>query len=544
MNEQTLLAIAERIATPDRFVPGFFESGRVWFALRTVHQMLNQSPDTEALEQAAVTRLASAKEIVDEHLLPREQGATDSSKAKRRWLNPRIAQIGYGLLGLWHQFYQSGNRTYFTLTLDRRVRAIERMRYMVNPNSRGYFQYPRQPDLHELNPGAADYWDAGRGQLTDIGRAAPVEALRKVFPDDPPQIATRTYCSQVANLVDLEALLAVEDPESLFRHMVAQGEQYIDFQELFPDFLASILQDVGQGQQVQVPIWNASGVKFAIGQELRIVDSDNSELATVAAIAQDGSTLTFTQLNHPYRAGGMLWPNLPFTAVSDPRPQHGWFENCLIDIDELVVGDHVHLTNHPLYFHLFPNGSWSGEHAFVMKRWVGRAERYRRKVVGEPDVLPWAEETIVVQGHGMRPMRLEVVAQTMLLARLNKALAFLIKKLKQHLTHNPNDPGPFTVTYRQKVIHLLRDSEKEADLSRRYNIKNYQCWYFEYPYLKSHYLYMLDEALNSAGGRRARGFLKPNMFRFQDLNRLPLFRQGSSDPKKVFVRRPRVEPFE
>jgi hypothetical protein len=542
MQDEQIKRLAVRLARTGSFVkpqPSFF--ARRWFSERTIRQVVELDPSLtseDEIKYAALSKIGDALDIVKSKIVPRDKTLKDKEKARRRWKNRSLIQIVYGALASHPEFYEDEFASFLDLTIRRRYRLIERMRYVVNPSSLGYFRYPSANSI-TLNPDAAPYWNVNNGRLTALGRANPRDAIEKVFVE-PTQSANMVYCLQAANLLHFDSLLTVEDPDSVLNQLVAMGEEYITFFAAFQEVLAITTNKVEPSTNITVNVENTS-LYLVANRPYLIVGNREVEQAMITAISSERDQVTFDQLTKSYEAGAMIWFGLPFTALSDPRLAYGWFEERLIDVDDLQVGDHVYLTNHPLYLHMVPDGAWSGEHSFVMRRWRMRNPKTKPDS-GEVDPLPWDKETITVQGHGMRTVRLEV-ATNALLKELNKAIVAAVRQLKNKLKQDPN----LTVTdieYKGKTTTLLRNTTKQNELiSAGHPVEPFHCWYVPYPVNQEFYLFRLDPPVTGTGRQKARGFLKVNRLRFRDLSRSPLFRQGSLISAKVYVRRPRVAPF-
>ena len=559
MDELQVKNMAKTVARTGSFVkpiPSFF--ARQWFSEKTIRQVIASKPSGTAereVKNATLAKIISARGIVKAKLIPRDRTLSSQEKEKRRWLNKSLVQIVYGALGIHPEFYDVEFTFLLNLTIRRRLKVIERMYYFVNPSSLGYFHYPSANGI-SLNPKAAPYWDISTARLSAMGRKKPREAIKKIF-DKSPHGGNMVYCTHAANLLHLDSLLTVEEPTLLhldslltveeptrvFEQFVAQGEAYIDFDVAFQDVFAFTTAEASPGSNVLVEIEEPL-LPFHAGRQYIIVGKRNSEIATVTTVGSNGNAITFDRLGSTYEKGTMIWRNKPFEALSDPRPLHGWFEERLIDVEDLQVGDHVFLMNHPLYLHMVPQGTWSGEHSFVMRRWRKRDPKTKPRS-DENDPLPWDKETISVQGHGMSIMRLEVATNVKMLGKLNLAIVAAVEQLKSRLEQNPS-LSQADVSYEGNTTRIHRDRTKEDELTTAgYPIQPFHCWYVEHPpYDERFYFYRLDPPSLGDDRRKKRGFLKINRLRFQDLSGPPLFRQGSLIPAKVYVRRPRVNPFE
>ncbi len=84
-----------------------------------------------------------------------------------------------------------------------------------------------------------------------------------------------------------------------------------------------------------------------------------------------------------------VYKTLVFHFTTDSRPNNALFEQLSIKSEDLQVGDHAYVINHPLYLLYYPTGAWGGEHSFIAE-------------IDSRDTTATAfRNTLKVEGHGL-----------------------------------------------------------------------------------------------------------------------------------------------
>ena len=133
-----------------------------------------------------------------------------------------------------------------------------------------------------------------------------------------------------------------------------------------------------------------------------IVHGDKHESFVIAGVSPGSRKIKIARLANPYPAGAKVYvrraasgifatlmTSSPFHFVTDSRPDHALFEQATLKTEDLQVGDHVFVRNHPLYKIFRPEGFWGGEHSFISE-------------IGSRDsALPAFRTELEVEGHGL-----------------------------------------------------------------------------------------------------------------------------------------------
>jgi hypothetical protein len=91
-----------------------------------------------------------------------------------------------------------------------------------------------------------------------------------------------------------------------------------------------------------------------------------------AAVPVLPSKLTAEQVTGSFDRGTRVVPQgvPPFHFLSDPRPQHGLFEQSLVRVEDLQPGDVVHVLGHPLTREKIPTSPFGGERCVIVDPWA------------------------------------------------------------------------------------------------------------------------------------------------------------------------------
>jgi hypothetical protein len=333
----------------------------------------------------------------------------------------------------------------------------------------------------ELNPESTpEYWEKQGGHypfvLTDAGKSNPKLAIEALFTEHPPpgpEQRNRLGCAAVAMIVHLDSLLATNDPEAVLGHLVAWGEalgvHYLRIDhpvdamvhrggDVFEPHSGTTVAEPARAGAERIRVEMAE-IPFRLVGESNPVVARNAEhfidvrrpgpagapepvpvliIDGVAGVSRPGSIagigidsatrdpatrhngwLEVAALTHDVPAGARLvdvgGPWLHF--LNDPLIDKALFERVYIDKDDLQVGDHVILSNHPLYEQILV-GAWAAEHSFVTSRF-------------NDDNKLWTF------GHGLSDPIEDVAEQ--LLEELNEHLDLMRAATLLHVRDRPSD---------------------------------------------------------------------------------------------------------
>lgn len=216
----------------------------------------------------------------------------------------RRIEILYGAIASDPDFVDPANSAVLDWVAKRRLRSVSRMDFFVNPNSQGYFRYPKTCKTNQIwrvNVNAAAHWQPSPPPpkpwpillKRPAGGPDYVKAINSIFKSkkDPCE-GNLLDCAVTLGAVFLDSLMEAKDP---------------------PNFLKKV----------------------------------DSRIQTNLAI---------------HHADGSLGPI--FNMLTDQGPE-GLFVTGSTLVYDLQVGDHVYIFNHPLYRVFEPDGYWRGEHSVV-----------------------------------------------------------------------------------------------------------------------------------------------------------------------------------
>lgn len=244
-------------------------------------------------------------------------GVAFSAAILRSTISRRVAII-YGALAANPDLATSINANLLDFVVKRRFRAVMRMDYFVNLNSRGYFRYPNTCPLfagdYKVVDDAARFWQAFDGGWNgEFFRLTPAPSIGP--PVDPALSIERLFVSKrnacQGNLLDCARVLSIVFMDALFE---------------------SVNKDTLLGYLA-------------------------TKTDTHMTVGSSTSHNSYISICHPNDA-----PNSQF--ITDTTPE-GLFSKLDVLSADLQVGDHVYIYNHPLYKVFHPNGAWRGEHALV-----------------------------------------------------------------------------------------------------------------------------------------------------------------------------------
>ncbi len=311
--------------------------------------------------------------------------------------------------------------------VERRFRAVVRMEWFVNDKTdRLLFICAAERDIKNCakpywkpvnQAESPDSWEWERKDalvLSRFGKAEPKAAIEYLF--QPPsefggapicETANVLGCALTATIVHMDALLVGSAPTQLAIKLVGEGEEYIAIDhpmgslrrepfgtKLKGGTVSRLKEEVvitSPSTNVDVEVtrpWyiatkgepNNGFLSLGNGVTCQIVEGRRSEKIEIDGIWCSGSleNRTYTgkirvrEMNQPgYSRGARIVPEgiPPFHFITDSSPEKGLFEQKDIVADDLQVGDHIYVRNHPL---VVWTGSAvvAGEHAFVTQCWL------------------------------------------------------------------------------------------------------------------------------------------------------------------------------
>jgi hypothetical protein len=116
-----------------------------------------------------------------------------------------------------------------------------------------------------------------------------------------------------------------------------------------------------------------------------------------------------------------IYKTQPYHLTTDSRPGNTLFEQINLKSEDLQVGDHVYVINHPLYLMYYPTGAWGGEHSFISE-------------IGNRDTTGSVfRNDLKVEGHGLNDTLLGMVND--MLEWINTVLSRFQAIAKIHLNN-------------------------------------------------------------------------------------------------------------
>jgi hypothetical protein len=353
-------------------------------------------------------------------------------------LKSRI-QIIYGMIAMHPQFVDPANEAYFDFILERRFRSIQRMNFFVNPNAtRNVFAYPRPsttpPEKMKVNGHSDLLWTGVLNGslpfiLTSAGKSKPEDTIEKLFIPNKGTNRNLFACDPVATVLHMDALRAAKNADKLLNALISINDHYLKIDNPFGHFgydtagqrlLAVTTGFANKGSNVEIPVGRIGGVlaysKVSLTAAMlttnapipiksdffMIVHGDKSDSTRIVEINPVTKKIKFLTLSNDYPAGAKVYARkdtssafstllktLPFHFIADSRPDHALFEQLTVKAEDLQVGDHVLVLNHPLYKVFRPEGFWGGEHSFISE-------------IGSRDSASSAfRSSLEVEGHGL-----------------------------------------------------------------------------------------------------------------------------------------------
>jgi hypothetical protein len=321
LTENQKVQMISRLGVAANFTQDYSPNNRIWFIRHMIEHNASTGVADSDIEGRVLNFLQVCKTIVNAKK-NFTIGVTFSPALTRSKLSRRI-DIIYGTLASKPDLVDSAKSNFLDFIIKRRYRTVMRMDYYVNPNHQGYFRYPKTCktiNRFKVNDDAHLVWDEYevyrpserignffKLHSTESALSA-IEILFKVFKDP---------CK--GNLLDCARVLSILYQDSLYESI--DKDKLIKFLAAKPAFHGAVEPPDGSTAP-----WISLIEHFSICHPTR--DPDNSQFIT------DTSS-------------------------------EGLFSREGVHIDNLQVGDHIYIYNHPLYKVFNPPGAWSGEHALV-----------------------------------------------------------------------------------------------------------------------------------------------------------------------------------
>lgn len=447
---------------------------RKWFAGKIVDRLLAQGVADADVEQKAADVITAATAAVKQ----RAKSVTPPVSLQDKWtrldgVKSRV-QIIYGMIAMNQEFLDPANADFFSFILERRYRAIWRMDFFVNPNQRrGVFGYPDDTQKMKLNKESIPPADGGSAlwagyldyslpfTLTAAGKSDPVSTDDKLFTKNESEADRNLLaCDPVATAIHLDALRAAKNPGALLTALAGLGDHYLKIDNplghcanaLIGQRLVAVTSAAAtSGDHADIGVGRTGSILEIVQDQLTpdilhddnyialnrpdlkfmIVLEDKQEMFTVESVNPATRMVRAAHLAGNYLAGAKIYvtdmqfpfySTLPYHFVTDSRTGQALFEQLTVKSADLQVGDHIYVTNHPLYKIYYPTGAWGGEHSFV-------TEIDSRDVSGNA-----FRNSLGVAGHGLEDGPLLAMSDEML-AFVNQVLGILQALTQIHLAN-------------------------------------------------------------------------------------------------------------
>ena len=411
MNDTQKKALIKKLGAKGNkaFDPLYSIDNREWFVGKIIDSLSSQGIPDSNIEQKATDIITASGAALKARI---KNGFSSGTLADKWIIYKQITsrtQIIYGMIAMYPKFLDAANADYFDFILERRFRAIQRMAYYVNPNNvRNIFAYPSTKcgDVMKVNADANSFWTGVTGGtqpfiLSGSGKADPQKADENLFKPNTDCDRNLLACDPVATTLHLDALRVAKDPDKLLKALIAVGDHYLKIDNPLGHF-----GNFPEGQRLvavtAAPVTAGTNLEIALGKVGRILTFSKNQLAA-AQLATDAylpikSTFfmivlgdvheTFQvdginpvtkkmkvgKLANSYGTGAKVYvvqkdlpvyKTLVFHFTTDSRPNNALFEQLSIKSEDLQVGDHAYVINHPLYLLYYPTGAWGGEHSFI-----------------------------------------------------------------------------------------------------------------------------------------------------------------------------------
>jgi hypothetical protein len=466
MAEDSLLD--ELVGNGKLYAPELSRAARRWFTQRLLAYVRTRSPADERAEATRLLDVARAQALRCTKALSAFAAGPGAGLTTVVELAPVAA---YGAMALYPEVFlgvDQGDLLEFTVV--RRCRAVDRMRADVNDLTSG-FVYPgdvmERGDVLEQAPNkhGQAFWTGtsivpgltGRRYpfvlSTPTGTAAPQDAIERLLKPVTPadltseelaqgidRFRTRVDCSSAAMIVQMASVVeAAADPATLAAALAAEDDRYLAIDHPFGSaaviggvvdqgLTPIVLEPTGSGDHVVVKVALPWVFPKQLPWELVLVGPGFEQSVMVDEVEQDShgdytGRIVVRHLDRSFEAGSrFIVPGRPeFHLVTDSRPLESLFEQVFVPLpwDQLQVGDHIYLLNHPFHRTYATASPWGGEHAFVC------------------DAPCTLRPALQVSGHGITQTPLWN-ALDQLLAEANALLDVMRARLARNLASPPS----------------------------------------------------------------------------------------------------------
>jgi hypothetical protein len=418
------------------FCKELHKPGRLWFTKRVLdYQPIAVSADKKA---AATAVLNKAKKMTQTRLDVKRGSLVDD--LKRTEQNEIRARIVYGLLGTdLSTFVDFSNDQLLDFIVERRYRSIQRMVSFINPSrDRKILAYPSAgPITAQVSKQAGPFWEGVTSfssgpkvypfVLTDKGKQSPENAIEQLFAkNETLEDRTRIDCPAAAMVTHLDALLVAKNSDLLAKMVEAGGQEYLAIDHPFGSirFLGGSFQggftgwvNKASATGTDIDIEVLSAPRMVPPFDISLIDADTRTEVQVTQVTRNTSlkeeaisipssplvksTLHVTQPDHhsfSVLTGNRVIPKgaPPYHVITDRRLNIALFDQSFVVENDLLVGDHIYVANHPLHRSRLGSTIWNGEHSFILDPWQGSRAK------------------IIVTGHGVAKLTIAQVVWVML----------------------------------------------------------------------------------------------------------------------------------
>ncbi|MCE8428171.1 MAG: hypothetical protein J5U19_07290 [Candidatus Methanoperedens sp.] len=475
MDEQLKQNIIDDLSKNGEFVSDkrYSVENRKWFIKKIIEYLLSINRPESVIHQEAKNSIKIATDILKLRL--KKGFKTGSLKEKWSIYSDIITrtQVIYDTIAMHPDFLSPQNHGYLDFIIERRFRTIKRMIYYV-PEDRNIFAYPYEGCLEEkVNKDAAAFWNGSISSTTAIllnnaGKADPVKAIESIFYRNRNCDRNIFYCGHVATILHMDSLLEARNKGDLIKKLVSEGEQFLKidhptehFGEHGNTFISVTLEPVVPGSNPDLKvsrIWmfftdkNENNMNndnfYPENIKCLIIQGYISEEIKITAVNPNQKKIRIEKISNEYTKGAKIYlynkiVSPPFHFISDTRSDKSLFEQVTVKLEDIQVGDHIYVTNHPLYYYFYPRrGVWGGEHSFITE-------------IGSRDIKDSLFKTsLKVAGHGLDNNTILGMSDVML-NHVNTVLSILqsttqihLKNIKEHGTNNSRS-AELSVTVKQ-----------------------------------------------------------------------------------------------
>jgi hypothetical protein len=309
MNEDQKQRLTRELSVRGNFNRLYTAPNRNWFTRKIINYSAASGDSDSQIREKVIGFIRECKQVVSSK--QNFNLAIDVGRRRQISNRRRRVEIIYGVLVSNPELINSTVNDYLEFIIKRRYRGVMRMDYIVNPNRQGYFRYPstcRAPSLFYYrvnNPIARTFWENINNHRLAI------KLQPSIIPGEPP-----------THFNPLEAL------RSLFisKDNPCEGN-LLDCGRVMTIMMMDSLREARDPDRLL-------GMQYAT--------EPNRTFLSIYSVT-DASANGFIEYDG----------------------ERALFETPGCKVEDLVVGDHVYIFNHPLYKVFEPDGSWSGEHALV-----------------------------------------------------------------------------------------------------------------------------------------------------------------------------------